>query len=56
MKERLELLQDLKGVLKFFRPDLTARYLLVIKPRNMLEEESIETQVNTIKSYIEEKL
>ena len=56
MQERLELLQDLKGVLKFFRRDDNARYLLVIKPKNMLEEASIETQVNGIKSYIEEKL
>ena len=46
----------MKGVLKFFRPDLKARYLLVITPRNMLEEATFETHVETIKTYIEEKL
>ena len=56
MKERLALLQDSKGVLKIIGRNLTAKYLLVIKPRNMLEEESIRTHVDAIKSYVEEKL
>ena len=36
MKARLELLQDLEGVLKFFRRgDEEANYLLVVKPKRL---------------------
>ena len=55
MQERLDLLQDLKGVLKHFCDDLTARYLLVIRPKIMLEDMSLEMQMNDIKSTMEEQ-
>ena len=55
MKSRLELLQDLKGVLKIFRTsDKEARYLLVVRPKNMQEDVSLEAKVDRIKSFMEE--
>ena len=50
MKERLELLRDLRGVFMFFTKDFTARYLLVIRPKNMIEEKNLEKQLNNIKT------
>ena len=48
MRERLELLRDQKGVLKAFRVNNKSRFLLVVRPRDMLEEQSQEMQLNAI--------
>ena len=53
MKERLELLRDLTGVFSYFEGNFTARYLLVIKPKNMIEEKNLEKQLDDIKAQIE---
>ena len=55
MKARLELLQDLEGVLKFFRRgDKKKNYLLIVKPKIMREDESLEAKVDSIKTFMEE--
>ena len=54
MRERLELLRDQKGVLKAFRVNNKVRFLLVVRPRDMLEEQSQEMQLNAIASKVEE--
>ena len=54
MRERLELLRDQKGVLKAFRVNNKSRFLLVVRPRDMLEEQSQEMQLNAIASKVEE--
>ena len=43
MKERLELLEDLKKVLEFFNVNNKKRYLLVVRPKNLLDDTSLET-------------
>ena len=54
MRERLELLRDQKGVLKAFRVNNKSRFLLVVRPRDMLEEQSQEMQLNAIALKVEE--
>ena len=54
MRERLELLRDQKGVLKAFKVNTKSRFLLVVRPKDMLEEQSQEMQLNAIASKIEE--
>ena len=54
MKERLELLEDLKPVLEWFNVENKKRYLLVVRPKNLLDDYSIETQINSIIQQVEE--
>ena len=54
MKERLELLEDLKPVLSTFKVNNKKRYLLVVRPKNLLDDYSLETQINSIITQVEE--
>lgn len=56
MEGRLDLLKDLKGVLKTFtQKKELERYLLVIRPLSMIENESLESKVDAIQTFVEEQ-
>ena len=55
MQERLELLQDLRGIFNVLSSyDKKARYLLVVKPKNMTEDNSIESKIEGVRSFMED--
>ena len=54
MRERLELLEDLKQVFRCCQVNNKKRYLLVVRPRNLLDDTSLETQISSIISQVEE--
>ena len=56
MKARLELLHGLRGILSKDNLELDEkRYLLVIKPKHMQEDNSMEAKFDTLKSFMIEQ-